>query len=191
MSSNRHDAVSSTHFTSTTTFSVLEHQNTSVCVITFVITAHCLTTSNSVRQEILKPNPNHYHRHHDSSSTMTTTSLFTVSGFFAIASGNHDNKQHHTCYDTTLSCITPPAVPAQIFTFNPGGGPFLPDETIIYALGKIYYPPPSDCHPAIIDAILFAPFPGDPMSRNYTNGVPDCPHPTNCCTRHCLFSRDT
>ena len=61
----------------------------------------------------------------------------------------------------------------------------------MYALGKIYYHPPSDCHPAIIDTILFAPFPGDPTSRNYTNGVPGCPHPTNCCTRHCLFSRDT
>lgn len=108
---------------------------------------------------------------------MTTTSVFTVTGFFALTSGNRDNDQHRACYESALVCIKPPPIQAKIFTYNPSGGAFLPDKTIAFILGKVFYPPPADCRPAIIDAIDLAPFPGDPSNRNYMKNIPNFRHP--------------
>ena len=104
---------------------------------------------------------------------MTTVCLFTITGFFVVRSGNRNNAQRHACYDSALACINSPSVPAHIYIYNPVSPALIPDNTIVWILGKIYYPPPGDCQPAVIDAVEFGVLPGDPSSATYIAGMPN------------------
>jgi hypothetical protein len=108
---------------------------------------------------------------------MSTTCLFTITGFFAVVAGNRDNPKHHATYASALACKNSPSVPAQLFIFNPATTTLFPDNTIVWILGKAYYPPPGDCQPAIIEAVEFAALPGDPASDTYIAGMPDFRYP--------------
>ena len=108
---------------------------------------------------------------------MTTTCLFTITGFFVVRSGNRNNDLRHACYDSALACINSPSIPAHIFIYTPPNAAFLQDNTIVWILGKIYYPPPGDCQPAVIEAIESGALPGDPSSPTYVNGMPNFRQP--------------
>ena len=108
---------------------------------------------------------------------MTTVCLFTITGFFVVRSGNRDNPLRRACYDSALACSNSPSVPARIFIFNPVSPALIPDNTIVCIVGKIYYPPPGDCQPAVIDAVEFGSLPGDPSSATYVGGMPNFRQP--------------
>jgi hypothetical protein len=108
---------------------------------------------------------------------MSTTCLFTITGFFAVTAGNRDNARNHACYESAIACTNSPSIPAQLYIFNPASPALYPDNTIVWILGKAYYPPPGDCTPAVINAVECAPLPGDPTSDSYISGMPDFRQP--------------
>jgi hypothetical protein len=68
-----------------------------------------------------------------------SVSLFSITGFFAVENGNKQNHQHRTHYDTAISCVHPPAIPAEVYMYSPPGQPFLCNRTVVHLTGKVYY----------------------------------------------------
>jgi hypothetical protein len=106
-----------------------------------------------------------------------SVSLFSITGFFAVKNGNKQNYQHRTRYDTAISCVHPPAIPAELYAYSPPGQPFLSNGTVVHLTGKVFYPPPGDSGSVIIAALEMSPFPGDPSKRAYHDTLPNFSHP--------------
>jgi hypothetical protein len=106
-----------------------------------------------------------------------SVSLFSITGYFAVKNGNKQNYQHRARYDTAISCVHPPAIPAELYAYTPAGQPFLPNGTVVHLTGKVFYPPPGDSGSVIIDALEMSPFPGDPSKAAYHATLPNFSHP--------------
>ena len=106
-----------------------------------------------------------------------SVSLFSITGFFAVKNGNKQNHQHRSRYDTAISCVHPPAIPAELYAYSPPGLPFLPNGSVVHLTGKVFYPPPGDPGSVIIDALEMSPFPGDPSKLAYHATLPKFSHP--------------
>jgi hypothetical protein len=69
-------------------------------------------------------------------------SMFTIIGFFMLKDGNRRNDCGHTCYITAISTLKSPNIPAELYAFSAAGDTFFPNHTIVFAIGKAFYPPP-------------------------------------------------
>ncbi|KAF8468479.1 hypothetical protein DFH94DRAFT_638501 [Russula ochroleuca] len=103
--------------------------------------------------------------------------MFTIVGFFMLKDGNQRNNRGHACYITAISTLKSPNIPAELYAFSAAGDTFFPDHTIVFAIGKVFYPPPGDPRPVIIDTLEIAPLPGSPSSDTYIDSMPNFRHP--------------
>jgi hypothetical protein len=59
------------------------------------------------------------------------------------------NFPNTTCYITAISTPKLPNIPAELYAFSAADNAFFPDHTIVFAIGKAFYPPPRGseaCH---------------------------------------------
>jgi hypothetical protein len=86
-------------------------------------------------------------------------SMFTVIGFFMLKDGNRRNDWGHACYITAISTPKSPNIPAELYAFSAAGDTFFPDHTIVFAIGKVFYPPQGIRDPSSLTHSKLPPFP--------------------------------
>ena len=104
-------------------------------------------------------------------------SSFTILGFFALANGHHMQTQKpgtsahtwHAHYATTIQCITPLYVPADLRIYSPINDVLHPDNTIAFVVARVHIPCTEDI---LLDAIHIVPCPGNPLDDSYNDSVP-------------------
>jgi hypothetical protein len=109
-------------------------------------------------------------------------SSFTVLGFFALASGRRlqtlkpgtTTRTWHAHYTTTIQCINPPYLPADLRIYSPINDIVHADDTIAFVVARLYVPPTGD---VLLDAIRIVPCPGDPSNDSYDETVPNFQFP--------------
>ncbi|EJD36426.1 hypothetical protein AURDEDRAFT_46636, partial [Auricularia subglabra TFB-10046 SS5] len=105
-----------------------------------------------------------------------------LSGYLAVCNGrrlaseNPTTKKttHHMYYDTVIQTMGVD-VPAEIRLWVPASEAALADGTIVDVLAKVQTPANSK---ALLDAIQFHAFPGDPNADGYEDNMPERPFPT-------------
>jgi len=116
------------------------------------------------------------------SDPLSFMSSFTIPGFFALASGCHIQTVRpgttiwtwHAHYTTTIQCISPPYVPADLCIYSPINDVLHPDDTIAFIVAQLHVPLTGNI---LLDAICIVPFPGDPLHDSYDNAVPNFQFP--------------
>jgi len=114
--------------------------------------------------------------------------MFTVSGFFALASGRRVRTEvprsngttqaaYYITYATSLDCSNSHPVSAELRKYSPPGDTVFQDETVAYVITKAFVPPGHVAANILLDAVHIAPILGDPSSDEYENSVPDFLHP--------------
>lgn len=107
---------------------------------------------------------------------------YLLAGYLALVNGrrvssenpNTHKTTNHMYYDTVIQ-TSGVDVPAELRYWVPATATPLPDGTVVDVLAKMNTPANSK---ALLDAIQFVPFPGDPASDSYEEGIPDRPFPT-------------
>ncbi|KAJ7433363.1 hypothetical protein FB451DRAFT_994456, partial [Mycena latifolia] len=101
-----------------------------------------------------------------------------ITGFFSIRNGKHletprgSATTYHNKYMTAILCISGARLNTEIRVYSPPGDVILKDGTIVFTIAKAFFPPKSN---AILDAIEFAPFPGDPAAPDYEAPITPVP----------------
>jgi hypothetical protein len=116
------------------------------------------------------------------SDSLSLMSSFTILGFFALASGRRVQtvkpgtaiRTWHAHYNTTIQCISPPYVPADLRIYSPMNDILHPDDTIAFVVARVHVPQTGDI---LLDAIRIVPFPGDPSHDSYDDAVPNFQFP--------------
>ena len=109
-------------------------------------------------------------------------SSFTILGFFALANGHRlqtlkpgtSVRTWHAHYATTIQCITPPYVPADLHIYSPINDVLHPDNTIAFVVARVHIPHTGDI---LLDALHIVPCPGNPSDDSYDDTVPDFQFP--------------
>ena len=109
-------------------------------------------------------------------------SSFTILGFFALASGRRLQtikpgttiRTWHAHYTTTIQCISPPYVPADLRIYSPMNDILHADNTIAFVVARVHIPHSGDI---LLDAIRIVPCPGDPSLESYDDTVPNFQFP--------------
>ena len=109
-------------------------------------------------------------------------SLFTIVGFFALTSGRclqtirpgTTTQTWHAHYTTTVQCVSPPYVPADLHIYSPMNDILHADNTIAFVVVRVHVPHSGDI---LLDAIHIVPCPGDPSLDSYDDTVPDFQFP--------------
>jgi len=109
-------------------------------------------------------------------------SSFTIFGFFALASGCRQQtlkpgtaiRTWHAHYTTTIQCVTPPYVPADLRIYSPINDILHPDNTIAFVVARVHVPHTGDI---LLDALHIVPCPSDPLSDSYNDAVPNFQFP--------------
>ena len=109
-------------------------------------------------------------------------SSFTIFGFFALGNGRRLQTTKHgtqTCtwhahYTTTIQCVTPPYVPADLRIYSPINDILHPDNTIAFTIARVHIPRTGD---VLLDALYIVPCPGNPSEDSYDDTVPDFQFP--------------
>ncbi|KAJ7895128.1 hypothetical protein B0H14DRAFT_3426271 [Mycena olivaceomarginata] len=107
-------------------------------------------------------------------------SSFNAFRFFALAAGRRVPTQlpgatypiHHCHYTTSLKLLDNVNVAATLRVYSAAGDAPLPDNTIIFAVAKVYAPAGK---PVDLDALYISAIPGDVNSDEYENTIPECP----------------
>jgi hypothetical protein len=107
---------------------------------------------------------------------------FTILGFFALASGRRMQtvrpgttiQTWHTHCTTTIQCISPMHVPADLHIYSPINDVLHPDDTIAFIVAQLHIPLAGTM---LLDAIRIVPFPGDPSHDSYDDAVPNFQFP--------------
>jgi len=105
-------------------------------------------------------------------------SSFTIIGFFALASGRRlqtinprtNTRTWHAHYTTTIQCMTPPYLPADVRIYSPINDVLHPENTIAFIVARVHVPSTGDI---ILDAIRIVPCPGNPSHNSYDDAVPN------------------
>ena len=103
-------------------------------------------------------------------------SSFTVLSFFALASGcclqtlkpGTTTCTWHAHYTTTIQCISPLYLPADLCIYSPINDIVHADDTIAFVIARLYVLPTGD---VLLDEICIIPCPGDPSSDSYNETV--------------------
>lgn len=109
-------------------------------------------------------------------------SSFTIVGFFALTSGRRlqtirpgtTTRTWHAHYTTTVQCVSPPYVPADLRIYSPMNDILHADNTIAFVVARVHVPQSGDI---LLDAIRIVPCPGDPSLDSYDDTVPDFQFP--------------
>ncbi|KAJ7309278.1 hypothetical protein DFH08DRAFT_974760 [Mycena albidolilacea] len=107
-------------------------------------------------------------------------SSFNAFGFFALAAGRRVPTQlpgatypiHHCHYTTSLKSSDNVNVAATLRVYSAAGDAPLPDNTIIFAVAKVYAPAGK---PVDLVALYISAIPGDVNTDEYENTIPECP----------------
>ena len=99
-------------------------------------------------------------------------SSFTKQSFFTLASGRRLQtikpgttiRAWHAHYTTTIQCVAPLYVPADLRVYSPINDILHPDDTIAFIVARVHLPQTSNI---LLDAIHIVPFPGDPSNNAY------------------------
>jgi hypothetical protein len=76
-------------------------------------------------------------------------------------------------YTTAVECRQPPLLPAELRVFTRLEDlTIYPDKTVALIVAKGYIPPGDVTGDLLLDALHFAPFPGDPSSLDYDSTLP-------------------
>jgi hypothetical protein len=102
--------------------------------------------------------------------------------FFALANGHRlqtlkpgtSVRTWHAHYATTIQCITPPYVPADLRIYSPINDVLHPDNTIAFVVARVHIPHTGDI---LLDALHIVPCPGNPSDDSYDDTVPDFQFP--------------
>jgi hypothetical protein len=78
---------------------------------------------------------------------------------------------YHMYYDTTISTPNGP-LQAQLRVYSSNAGLPLADNTVVFAVARAHV---RQQGPALLDAQAVYPYPGDPDSDSYEDGIPDFP----------------
>lgn len=114
--------------------------------------------------------------------------MFTISGFFALASGCRVCSEvpwrkgttqaiYYITYATSLDCSNSDPVSTELRKYSPLGDTIFQDDTITYVVTKGFVPPGHIAANILLNAIRIAPIPGDPSLNKYENSVPEFLHP--------------
>ena len=109
-------------------------------------------------------------------------SSFTIIGFFALASGRRLQtvkpgtaiRTWHAHYTTTIQCINPPYLPADLRIYSPINDVLHPDNTIAFVVARVHVPQTGN---VLLDALRIVPCPGDPSQDSYDDTVPNFQFP--------------
>jgi hypothetical protein len=109
-------------------------------------------------------------------------SSFTIFGFFALGNGRRlqttkhgtQTRTWHAHYTTTIQCVTPPYVPADLRIYSPINDILHPDNTIAFTIARVHIPRTGD---VLLDALYIIPCPGNPSEDSYDDTVPDFQFP--------------
>jgi hypothetical protein len=109
-------------------------------------------------------------------------SSFTMIGFFALASGRRlqttkpgtTTRTWHAHYTTTIQCISPPYLPADVRIYSPINDVLHPENTIAFIVARVHVPSTGDI---LLDALRIVPCPGDPSHDLYDENVPNFQFP--------------
>ena len=115
-------------------------------------------------------------------------SMFTISGFFALASGcqvcsevprskGTTQAVYYITYAMSLDCSNSDPVSMELRKYSPLGDTIFQDDTITYVVTKGFVPPGHIAANILLNAIHIAPIPGDPSLNKYENSVPEFLHP--------------
>src|SRR6267154_6240230 len=86
-------------------------------------------------------------------------SSFTMIGFFALASGRRlqttkpgtTTRTWHAHYTTTIQCISPPYLPADVRIYSPINDVLHPENTIAFIVARVHVPSTGDI---LLDALI-------------------------------------
>ena len=109
-------------------------------------------------------------------------SSFTIVGFFALTSGcclqtirpGTTTWIWHVHYTTTIQCVSPPYVPADLCIYSPMNDILHPGNTIAFVVTWVHVPQSGEI---LLDAIHIVPCLGDPSLDSYDDTVPDFQFP--------------
>jgi hypothetical protein len=109
-------------------------------------------------------------------------SVFMLFGNFCLAGGerlptprttaaNTPINVYHVYYDTTIKLLNGD-LQAQLRVYSPMGNVPLPNNTVVFAVTHAHIDKES---PALLEAQVVFPYPGDPSDETYQDGLPDFP----------------
>ena len=74
----------------------------------------------------------------------------------------------HAHYTTTIQCINPPYLPADLCIYSPINDVLHPDNTITFVVVRVHVPHSGN---VLLDVLRIVPCPGDPSQDSYDNTV--------------------
>ncbi|KAF8479819.1 hypothetical protein JB92DRAFT_2767470 [Gautieria morchelliformis] len=77
---------------------------------------------------------------------------------------------YYSFYDTVLETLVATLLPMEIHLYTPLGEKLLRNDTIACMVGRVYVALSSKI---LMDAVSLIPYPGDPSSDDYEEGIPD------------------